>query len=681
MARKISLTSRVATLIFFGFFGFSALVNAAEFSQIRPSSDEFMELPGENWLKNGGDFYNRNYSQLSQINTENVGEMIPIWRTHLDGSGLEARFSGEAQPIVHEGIMYIVTGADDVFALSVETGAILWRSFANLSDEISTVCCGWTNRGVAIGEDKVFIGQLDGIIKALDKESGRTLWETQAEDWREGYTITSAPLYFEGLVITGFAGAEFASRGRVKAFDASDGSLAWTFFTVPGPGELGYDTWPADNNSWQTGGGTVWHTPAVDPALGLLYFSTGNPGPDYNGAIRPGDNLFTASIVAIDAVTGRYRWHFQQVHHDIWDYDAPNPVVLFDLDYDGVEQKGLAQAGKTGWVYILDRVTGEPLVGIEERPVPQEPRQATAATQPFPVGDPFVTQTIDIPPEGFDLTNEGMIFTPFWDEPVLSKRGEANWPPSAVDPESGYMYVCAGERQAAYSTQIDTNEADSGDRYTGGAMRFAAVPTTGVVAAVNLRDNKVVWSQRWSSRCYSGLVASAGGLVFAGRNDGRFTAMDSRDGRKIWEFMTDAGVNAPPAIFEHDGEQYVAVLSAGNLLAGSKRGDSVWLFGLNAGSIEPNLALEQLTPPISTFDGQSLYVKNCVFCHGRRGEGGHNGMPLEGLAAFPTDYVSRIITSGLNNMPAFGELLTSREINLIAEHARTLNEEITNRNK
>ncbi|MDG2141108.1 MAG: PQQ-binding-like beta-propeller repeat protein, partial [Gammaproteobacteria bacterium] len=180
MVRKISSTSRRATLIFSGFLGFSVVLSAAEFSQVRPSSDEFMELPTESWLKNGGDLYNRNYSQLSQINTENVGAMVPIWRTHLDGSGLEARFSGEAQPIVHEGIMYIVTGADDVFALSVETGAILWRSFANLSDEISTVCCGWTNRGVAIGEDKVFIGQLDGIIKALDKESGRTLWETQA---------------------------------------------------------------------------------------------------------------------------------------------------------------------------------------------------------------------------------------------------------------------------------------------------------------------------------------------------------------------------------------------------------------------------------------------------------------------------------------------------------------------
>ena len=184
-------------------------------------------------------------------------------------------------------------------------------------------------------------------------------------------------------------------------YSADDGSLLWTFYTVPGPGEFGHDTWPADNDAWRTGGGTVWHTPAVDPELGMIYFSTGNPGPDYNGAVRAGDNLFTASIVALDVYTGEYRWHFQEVHHDIWDYDAPNPVVLFDLDYDGVPRKGLAQAGKTGWLYILDRTNGEPLVGIEERPVPQEPRQATAATQPYPVGEPFVAQTLDVAPEVF----------------------------------------------------------------------------------------------------------------------------------------------------------------------------------------------------------------------------------------------------------------------------------------
>ena len=241
---------------------------------------------------------------------------------------------------------------------------------------------------------------LDGRLVALDRRTGKEVWSIQAERWQEGFSITSAPLYYDGMVITGFSGAEIGVRGRVKAYDADDGKLLWTFYTIPGPGELGHDTWPQDNEVWMHGGATVWQTPAVDPELGLIYFSTGNPGPDFNGAVRAGDNLFSASIVAIEARTGKYRWHFQQVHHDLWDYDAPNPVVLFDVRVGGALRKGLAQVGKTGWAYILDRETGEPLIGIEERPVPQEPRQATAATQPYPVGDAIVPQQVEIAPEG-----------------------------------------------------------------------------------------------------------------------------------------------------------------------------------------------------------------------------------------------------------------------------------------
>ena len=653
---------------------------AAEFSQIRPDAQTLSELPTSDWLTNGGDLFNRNFSPLTEINTDNVDQLQPLWRTHLEGSGLGVKYSGEAQPIVHEGVMYIITGADDVFAVSVETGELLWRYQANLTNEISTICCGWTSRGVGFGEDKIFVGQLDGVLKALDKDSGAEVWSIQAESWEEGYTITSAPLYFDGMVITGFAGAEYAARGRVKAFSAADGKLLWTFYTVPGPGEFGFDSWPADNDAWQTGGGTVWHTPAVDAQLGMLYFSTGNPGPDYNGAVRAGDNLFTASIVALDAYTGEYRWHFQQVHHDIWDYDAPNPVVLFDLDYGGELRKGLVQAGKTGWLYILDRVTGEPLVGIEERPVPQEPRQATAATQPHPDGDAFASQTLDIPPEGFRLINDGAIFTPFWEEPVMLRRSEANWPPSTVDPNKGFAYVCAGERQAAYSARDNLDEVESGDRYTGGAMRFAPIPGTGTVTAMDLRNNRRIWTQRWPTRCYSGLVATAGDLLFAGRNDGRFTAMDARDGTRLWEFMTDAGVNAPPAVFEHNGKQYVAVLSAGNLLANARRGDSLWLFTLLEEGQRSAIAMDQVMPPVPSAEGQRVFAEACQFCHGLRGEGGHNGMPLEGLAAFSTSYVAGIISKGQNNMPSFAATFSPEQISAVAEHVRSLNPGIANRN-
>ena len=540
-------------------------------------------LPTTGWLTNGGDWFNRRYSPLTQINRDNVARLKSVWRTHLNGSGIGARYSGEAQPIVHEGVAYIVTGADDVFALSLDSGEILWTYTAKLDPSIDVVCCGWTSRGVGLGEGKIYVGQLDGKLVALDQRTGSVAWSVQAEPWQEGFSITSAPLYYDGLVITGFAGAEYGIRGRVKAYDADDGKLAWTFYTIPGPGELGHDTWPRDNDVWQHGGASVWQTPALDPDLGLLYFSTGNPGPDFNGAVRAGDNLFSASIVAVEAKTGRYRWHFQQVHHDIWDYDGPSPVVLFDLEIGGQMRRGLAQPSKTGWVYILDRVTGRPLVGIEERPVPQEPRQATARTQPYPVGDAFVPQSVPIAPEGFRLVNEGRIFTPFWTDPVVAKPGQsggANWPPSAYDPRTGYLYVCATDRAGVFKGGADFEIPPEGDRYIGGAFGNITFGVTGIFAALDMRTNKIVWQQQWPQRCYSGSVATAGGLVFVGRIDGRLTALDSRDGTLLWAFETDAGVNAPPSVFEYRGRQYVLVYSAGNAFAAATRGDSVWLFAL-----------------------------------------------------------------------------------------------------
>jgi alcohol dehydrogenase (cytochrome c) len=561
-----------------------------------PSSDrdETVPFPTGAWPTNGGDLFNRRYSPLTEINRVNVAKLKGVWRTHLEGSGVGPQYSGEAQPIVAEGVIYIATGADDVFALDVDSGKILWSYRANLDPANNSFCCGWTSRGVARGEGKVFVGQLDGKLVALDERSGRVVWSVQAERWQEGYTITAAPLYYGGLVITGFAGGERGIRGRIKAYDAKDGRLVWTFYTIPGPGELGHDTWPADNEIWKDGGAPIWQTPAVDPELGVLYFSTGNPGPDYNGSVRKGDNLFTASIVALDARTGKYRWHFQEVHHDIWDYDAPSPVVLFDIEIGGAVRHAIAQASKTGWVYILDRVTGKPLVGIEELPVPQEPRQATAATQPYPEGDAFVPQSIDIPPEGSKLVNQGRIFTPFWNEPVVVRPGVgggASWAPNSYDPAAGRLFVCASDRIWAYVSSPVSNERPAeGASYIGGGFGGFKMHSLGIFAALDMRTNRLVWQQRWPEPCYSGSVATAGGLVFVGRNDGRLTALDSSDGTKLWEFQTGAGMNAPASVFEHAGHEYVVAYSAGNQFAGSARGDSVWLFALDCprGPAEPN---------------------------------------------------------------------------------------------
>jgi quinohemoprotein ethanol dehydrogenase len=638
-----------------------------------------VQLPTASWPTNGGDLYNRRFSPLTALTKDNVANLKGVWRTHLNGSGAAPRNSGEATPVVYDGVAYISTGDDDVFALSIETGQILWAYQANLNNLISTICCGWTSRGVAIGDGHVYVGQLDGKLKALDIKTGKVTWEIQAEKWEDGYTITAAPLYYDGLVVTGFAGAERGIRGRIKAFDAKTGALKWTFNTIPGPGEFGHDTWPQDNTVWMDGGASIWQTPAVDPALGLLYFSTGNAGPDFNGHVRKGDNLFASSILALDIYTGQYRWHFQEVHHDIWDYDGPNPVILFDIEIDGKPRKAISQASKTGWIYILDRITGAPLIGIDEKPVPQEPRMFTSATQPHPVGDAFVPQSLRIAPEGYEMVNRGQVFTPFWTTPVViapGVAGGANWPPSAHDPKTGFTYVCAADKPFIYQAKdISTERLPDGAEYTGGEFLGEPLPNLGVLAALDMRTNKLVWQQLWAEPCFSGVSLTTTGLLFVGRNDGRLTALDSSNGKKLWEFQTGAGMNAPVSIFEYKGTEYVIAYSAGNTLAPSPKGDSVWLFSLNG-------KMEQAEPPGTTAsaDGAKINVaagepnvqagtlvfrSACVACHGEDGHGGHGG----GIdLAKATDFamVVKTISQGRNNMPALGALFSPEQLRDVA---------------
>jgi quinohemoprotein ethanol dehydrogenase len=645
--------------------------------------------PATSWPTNGGNLYNQRYSPLAAINRANVTQLKGVWRTRLRGSGVAPQYSGEGQPIVHDGVAYVTTGANDVFALSIDTGEILWQYTANLDQAISSVCCGWNNRGVAISEDKVFMGRLDGQLVALDRATGKLVWSIQAERWQDNFSITGAPLYVNGMVITGFAGADRGTRGRVKAYDAKDGRLIWTFYTIPGPGEPGHDTWPSDNDAWKYGGASVWQTPAADPELGLLYFSTGNAGPDYNGAVRAGDNLYAVSIVAVELATGKYRWHFQQVHHDIWDYDASNPVVLMDVNAGGRTRKAIAEVGKTGWAYILDRQNGKPLVGIDERPVPQEPRQATAATQPFPRGDAIVPQLIQIAPEGSVLVNDGRIFTPFvGKDPTIVKPGiwgGANWPPSAYDPMQQLLFVCASSVINGYAGGGDRQfvAPGTGESYLGGATAFTRIPRTGIVAALDVTNNKLVWRYRWPEQCYSGTLVTGGGLLFVGRNDGRLTALDSATGRQLWEFQTGAGMHAPASTFEHKGKQYVLAFSAGNALIGSARGDSVWLFGLEGTlpPVAPSAPMSRLAtapaPPDDTtattaettprvagaylIVGQQLYEQACVICHGADGKGGHGGgAPLVGVKDLRA--VIQTVTAGRNDMPPFRTSFTPEQI-------------------
>jgi len=642
--------------------------------------------PAAGWPTNGGNLYNQRYSPLKTINRDNVAQLKGVWRTRLRGSGAAPQYSGFAQPLVHDGVAYVSTGANDVFALSIDTGEILWQYTASLDPKITSVCCGWNNKGVALGPDKVFLGQLDGQLVAIDRATGKVAWKIQAERWQDNFSITSAPVYFDGMVITGFAGADRGTRGRVKAYDAKDGRLVWTFYTIPGPGEPGSESWPKGSDAWKYGGASVWQTPAIDPELGLVYFSTGNAGPDYNGAVRAGDNLYAVSMVAVDLKTGKYRWHFQQVHHDIWDYDAVNPVILMDVNVGGRTRKAIAEVGKTGWAYILDRQTGKPLIGIDEKPVPQEPRQATAKTQPFPRGDAIVPQLIEVAPEGYQLVNDGRIFTPFVGaRPTIMLPGiwgGANWPPSAYDPVRERLFVCASSVVNGYAGGGDPNlvpPRPGADLFTGGNTTFAPVPRSGIIAALDVTTNKVTWRYRWSDQCYSGVLATGGSLLFVGRADGRLTALDSTSGQQLWEFQTGAGMHAPVSTFERNGKQYVIAYSAGSALLGSARGDSVWLFALDgtlppvqsgspvsrlAAAAAPNPPLAAVATLLSEANlerGKQLYTQACVVCHGEDGKGGHGvGAPLAGLTDFAATI--RTVSSGRNSMPPFSATFTPEQV-------------------
>jgi alcohol dehydrogenase (cytochrome c) len=654
------------------------------------SARQLTAHPTASWITNGGNVFNQRYSPLARLNRDNVKDLKALWRTGM-GTGATPSNSGQAQILNYEGTLYVINGANDVFALDVDTGAILWTYRGN-PDPRAGVPMGRSSRGVTMGEGKIFVGLNDARLVALDQRTGEVAWSVEAERWQDGFSITSAPLYHDGMVVTGFSGGEMASRGKVKAFGAKDGKLLWTFNTIPGPGEFGHDTWPQDSDAWKFGGAPVWQTPAVDPELELVYFSTGNPGPDMHGGVRAGDNLFSVSIVAVEARTGKYRWHFQQVRHDIWDYDSPNPVVLFDAPVDGVMRKGLVQVSKTGWAYILDRATGKPLIGIEDRPVPQEPRQRTAATQPYPVGDAIVPQEIDIPPElssvlpdGAALVNGGKIFTPFWTEPIAVKPGTmggANWPPSSYDPETHLLYVCASDRINSFVVQENLPAPAANQVYMGGRFTQAAADDRGIFAALDVTTNTLAWRQQWREICYSGSVVTAGGLVFVGRNDGRLTALDKSNGKLLWEFMTDAGVNTTVTTFEWNGDQRVVVHAGGGVFAGATRGDGIWMFSLNGtmkslpvggagpgggpagpGGRPPAAAAR----PVDVARGRQLYAEACVACHGEGGDGGHGGGPTL-VAGLPLETIVAVAAAGRNTMPAFGRSYSEADLKDVASY-------------
>ncbi len=562
---------------------------------VAQSQPDLRKPPGAAWPLVGGDWGNTRYSTLAKITTGNVKTLKGAWMVRLN-SGFGPGYSQQGTPVVKDGVLYITTGEQDIFALDAKTGKSIWE-YRTRSDPKTPD--NKAKRGVALGEGMVF-GVESDIRKpvpaegrpepmtrlfALDQKTGKTLWTHElGEDVPKNLRqyVAAPPLYYKGLVYMSISGGDGGLRGRLTAHDARTGKEVWRWWAVPYPGEPGSETWEGD--SWKTGGGAMWVQPALDPDLGLLYVNTGNPWPDYNGSARGGDNLFTCSIVALDAMTGKYRWHYQAVHHDLWDFDLPTPLILYDQVYNGQMRKALAAHSKQGWVYILDRETGKPLLPIEEKPVPQEPRQKTAKTQPVPVGDPTAPQCAE-PVKDYE---RGCMYTPVWtDSRIAQPSASADWAPGAYDPQSGYLFFTTGVSTRKFSTT--------------GRLSVPGTREYGLITALDSRTNKKVWQQEvpYLAGFGSGVLATAGGLLFHGGSDGYFRAFDSRTGEELWRFQTGFGADAPAATYEVDGEQYVAI-AAGGSRDGLKeaRGDLVWSFKLG-GRLNP-LNGPPAPPPVVT---------------------------------------------------------------------------------
>jgi quinohemoprotein ethanol dehydrogenase len=682
------------------------------------SADDVGQQASSSWLTNGGGYSNDRFSSLDQINTSNVSDLKGEWMTHLNGSGTANKYSQEGQPIEYKGILYVTTGADDVFAVDVKTGKTIWTYTANMPDELaSTICCGWDNRGVALGDGLVFSPQLDGSLIALDQKSGEKVWKAQVAPAKDGYAITAAPLYYDGLVYTAPAGADYGGRGFVDAYDAKTGHRVWRHYNVPKPGEEGAETWPKDNDSWKHGGANVWATPSIDPELGLIYYSTANAGSDWDGSQRAGDNLFSASILAVNAKTGKMKWYYQQIHHDIWDYDSTSPTVLIDAKIDGKDRKGIAEPNKDGYVYFLDRETGKPIFPIKETPVAQSKEDATSPTQPIPTMAGFSPQQVtplmikalktaigaQLPAGSKQPTvKAGHVFdigasrTNTVTAVAPSAAGGDNWPPSSYNPDLQMYYVCSQSGAQAFLLQPEHEQYTAGKTYEGNvrAAGITGFNTPGLVTAYDMTTGKIVWQKKYTDACYSGTMTTAGGLVFVGRNKGELEAYDGKTGKTLWSFQTGAGANTTATSFEEGGKQYMAFLAGGNALGGTAKGDNLWLFSLD-GKLGPAAApgsakaIQHAGESAATDEtgtdtapttgtksakgdagaGKQIFADNCSTCHGLAGTGGNGGPNLKTIAAAKNvDSVVKQVINGGGGMPAFGGQLSSKEIADVAAY-------------
>jgi alcohol dehydrogenase (cytochrome c) len=490
-----------------------------------------------NWFTYSGDYSGRRYNLLKQIHTGNVEQLAVHW---VFQTRTPDKF--EATPLVIDGIMYLSAPEGHAYALDAGTGRLIWSYQYKLPDKMP-LCCGLPNRGLAALGDKVFLATLDAHVVALDSKTGDVVWDVAADDYRKGYSFTSAPLVVKDKVVVGVSGGEYGIRGFIDAYDAETGKRAWRFYTIPGPGEPGNETWAGD--SWKTGGAPAWLTGSYDPELNLIYWGIGNPGAVLYGGDRKGDNLYSDSVVALDADTGKLRWYYQFTPHDLHDWDAAQIPVLLDMEYQGRPRKLLAFANRNGFFYLLDRTDGKFLLG---KPF----IHVTWANEIGPDGRPVLL------PNG-DPTEEGTYICP-------GPAGGTNWMSPSFHPQTGYLYVPTHEECQTYFS--------SPQKYQPGQMFFGSTFQTkpgekgwGAVRAIDPLTGEIKWEFKHHSPPWAGTLATAGGLVLTGDHEGYLLAFDAKSGKHLWHLQTGSPVVAAPMTYALDDKQYVVIPSGGALFA------------------------------------------------------------------------------------------------------------------
>src|SRR5213083_868867 len=504
----------------------------------------------QNWLTYSGSYNGQRYSTLSQITPENVKNIELQWI--FQARSLE-KF--EATPIVVDGIMYTVEAPNNIVALDAATGRIFW-TFNYTPAQTARPCCGRVNRGLAILGDTLFMATIDARLIAVDAKNGRELWNVAVAKPESGYAMTLAPLVVKDKVIVGTAGGEYGIRGFLAAYDAKTGKEVWRFYTIPGPGEPGHETWPANTNAWQHGGASVWVTGSYDPDLNLTYWGIGNPGPDWNGDERNGDNLYSCSVVALDADTGKLKWYYQFSPHDEFDYDSTQVPVLADMQWKGSPRKVMLWANRNGFFYVLDRATGQFLLG---KPFVE----VTWASGFDEKGRPVLVP-------GKSPSAEGTLVYP-------GNPGGTSWYSPSYSPRTGLFYIPAWVSSSSVFVKLPS-EYREGREYAGGTNRstvafdWSPAPNFrkeeegyGAVRAVDPHTGEMKWEFKMADVTEAGILTTASDLLLSGGREGHFFALDARSGELLWKVNLGGNVASGPITFAVDSRQYVAVSGEGAL--------------------------------------------------------------------------------------------------------------------